>query len=222
MVDFGWLRARHSFSFGNYYDPGHMGFRSLRVMNEDRIAPGRGFGTHPHSDMEIITYVISGQLEHRDSLGNGAVIQPGTIQGMSAGSGIQHSERNPSSSDPVHLLQIWIHPLEKGLQPRYDQVDLEEAEIQNALCLVVSRNDRDGGMYMHLDGCIYASRLDEAITVRHTLEKGRGGWIQVISGMADLHQNVLKAGDGASIEGEEELVITALETGTHFLLFDLS
>lgn len=221
-ADFGWLHARHSFSFGDYYDPKHMGFRSLRVINEDRIDPAKGFGTHPHQDMEIITYVIRGQLEHKDSMGNGSVIEPGTIQGMSAGSGVQHSEFNPSSSDSTHLIQIWIQPAEKGIAPRYDQLTLTKEDTRNVLRLLVSGDDREEAMQMQQDGEIYAARLDADVTVRHSVAKGRGVWIQVITGSVELHQNVLNAGDGASIEDEEALVMTALEPDTHLLLFDLT
>lgn len=221
-ADFGWLHARHSFSFGDYYDPKHMGFRSLRVINEDRIDPAKGFGTHPHKDMEIITYVIRGQLEHKDSMGNGSVIDPGTVQGMSAGSGVQHSEFNPSSSDPTHLIQIWIQPAEMGVEPRYDQLTLSDEESRNVLRLLVSGDAREDAMQMQQDGQMYVSRLDAGVSVRHSVAKGRGVWIQVISGSVDLHQNVLNAGDGASIEDEEEFLISALESDTHILLFDLN
>jgi redox-sensitive bicupin YhaK (pirin superfamily) len=221
-ADVGWLHARHSFSFGEYYDPKHMGFRSLRVINEDRIDPAKGFGTHPHKDMEIITYVIRGQLEHKDSMGNGSVIKAGTVQGMSAGSGVQHSEFNPSSSDPTHLIQIWIQPAETGVEPRYDQLTFADEESRNVLRLLVSGDAREDAMQMQQDGQIYVSRLDAGVMVRHSVAKGRGVWIQVVSGSVDLHQNVLNAGDGASIEDEEELLISALDSDTHILLFDLN
>lgn len=220
-ANLGWLDSRHSFSFGHYYDPKHMGFGPLRVINEDRVQPGGGFGTHGHSDMEIISYVLDGALEHKDSIGTGSVIRPGDVQRMSAGSGIRHSEFNHSKREPVHFLQIWLLPERQGLAPSYEQKTFAEGEKRGRLRLVASRSGRDGSLVIHQDADIYASLLDEGDQVQHALRAGRKGWLQVARGAADVNGQTLRAGDGAAVEGEPELTITATANGTEILLFDL-
>ena len=220
-ANLGWLDSRHSFSFGHYYDPKHMGFGPLRVINEDHVQPGGGFGTHGHSDMEIISYVLDGALEHKDSIGTGSVIRPGDVQRMSAGSGIRHSEFNHSKREPVHFLQIWLLPERQGLAPSYEQKTFAEGEKRGRLRLVASRSGRDGSLVIHQDADIYASLLDEGDQVQHALRAGRKGWLQVARGAADVNGQTLRAGDGAAVEGEPELTITATANGTEILLFDL-
>ena len=220
-ANLGWLDSRHSFSFGHYYDPKHMGFGPLRVINEDRVQPGGGFGTHGHSDMEIISYVLDGALEHKDSIGTGSVIRPGDVQRMSAGSGIRHSEFNHSKREPVHFLQIWLLPERQGLAPSYEQKTFADGEKRGRLRLLASRGGRDGSLVIHQDADIYASLLDEGDQVQHALRAGRKGWLQVARGGADVNGQTLRAGDGAAVEGEPELTITATANGTEILLFDL-
>lgn len=220
-ANLGWLDSRHSFSFGHYYDPKHMGFGPLRVINEDRVQPGGGFGTHGHSDMEIISYVLDGALEHKDSIGTGSVIRPGDVQRMSAGSGIRHSEFNHSKREPVHFLQIWLLPERQGLAPSYEQKTFADGEKRGRLRLLASRGGRDGSLVIHQDADIYASLLDEGDQVQHSLRAGRKGWLQVARGAADVNGQTLRAGDGAAVEGEPELTITATANGTEILLFDL-
>ena len=220
-ANLGWLDSRHSFSFGHYYDPKHMGFGPLRVINEDRVQPGGGFGTHGHSDMEIISYVLDGALEHKDSIGTGSVIRPGDVQRMSAGSGIRHSEFNHSKREPVHFLQIWLLPERQGLAPSYEQKTFADGEKRGRLRLLASRGGRDGSLVIHPDADIYASLLDEGDQVQHALRAGRKGWLQVARGAADVNGQTLRAGDGAAVEGEPELTITATANGTEILLFDL-
>ena len=220
-ANLGWLDSRHSFSFGHYYDPKHMGFGPLRVINEDRVQPGGGFGTHGHSDMEIISYVLDGALEHKDSIGTGSVIRPGDVQRMSAGSGIRHSEFNHSKREPVHFLQIWLLPERQGLAPSYEQKTFADGEKRGRLRLLASRGGRDGSLVIHQDADIYASFLDEGDQVQHALRAGRKGWLQVARGAADVNGQTLRAGDGAAVEGEPELTITATANGTEILLFDL-
>lgn len=222
QADFGWLKARHSFSFGHFYDPAHMGFRALRVINEDRIAAGGGFPTHGHRDMEIITYVLDGALEHRDSMGNGAVIRPGEVQVMSAGTGIQHSEFNHASSQ-THLLQIWILPDREGHTPRYDQRPFDPAELDNRLRLLVSPDGRDDSMWIHQDACLYAGRLSPGATVNHGLATGRHGWVQVTRGAVAVNDEPLKAGDGIAISDVTQVTVSGLGDETaEVLLFDLA
>ena len=220
-ANLGWLDSRHSFSFGHYYDPKHMGFGPLRVINEDRVQPGGGFGTHGHSDMEIISYVLDGALEHKDSIGTGSVIRPGDVQRMSAGSGIRHSEFNHSKREPVHFLQIWLLPERQGLAPSYEQKTFADGEKRGRLRLLASRGGRDGSLVIHQDADIYASLLDEGDQVQHALRAGRKGWLQVARGAADVNGQTLRAGDGAAVEGEPELTVTATANGTEILLFDL-
>ncbi len=217
----GWLDSRHTFSFSEYHDPKHMGFRALRVINEDRVAPGQGFGTHPHRDMEIISYVLEGELEHKDSMGNGSVIRPGDVQRMSAGTGVRHSEFNPSKTEPVHFLQIWIMPEAAGLPPSYEQKSFSDAERSNKLRLVASRDGRDGALTLHQDVALHAGLLEAGASVRHPLAAGRHAWVQVVRGAIDLGGERLVAGDGAAVSDERELAIAAREA-SEVLVFDLA
>ncbi|TAE01461.1 MAG: pirin family protein [Microcoleus sp.] len=217
----GWLDSYHTFSFANYYDPKYMNFRSLRVINEDVINGGKGFGTHGHTDMEIITYVLEGALEHKDSLGTGAVIKPGEVQRMSAGTGIQHSEFNHSPSDPVHLLQIWLLPDRNGLTPSYEQRDFPLVERRGRLRLVAARDARDGAVKIHQDVDLYAAVLDKDARVSHVLQSNRYAWVQVARGSVLLNGLALEQGDGAAVSDESELVIEAT-ADAEFLLFDLA
>jgi redox-sensitive bicupin YhaK (pirin superfamily) len=219
--DHGWLDTYHTFSFGDYYDPAHMGFRQLRVINEDRVQPGRGFPTHGHRDMEIITYVLEGALEHKDSLGNGSVIRPGEVQRMSAGTGITHSEHNGSPSALVHLLQIWILPERSGLRPGYEQRVFPLAERQGRLRLVAARDGSDGSVTVHQDVQLWATTLAASESVVHALRPGRHAWVQVARGVVSLNGERLAAGDGAAASGETKLTI-ASEDGGEVLLFDLA
>lgn len=215
-----WLDSRHSFSFADYYDPAQMGFGPLRVINEDWVAPGAGFGMHPHRDMEILTYVLEGALEHRDSAGNGGVIRPGEMQYMAAGTGIRHSEQNASQDEPVHLLQIWILPERAGFPPSYAQTDFN-GSLNGRLRLVASPNGRDGSLAIHRDIGLYATRLGAGETVEHAPAPGRKVWVQVARGAAELNGAGLEAGDGAAIEDETRIVLTAGPDGTEALVFDL-
>lgn len=219
--DFGWLNTYHSFSFGDYYDPNHMQFRSLRVINEDFVAPGRGFPTHGHRDMEIVTYILAGALEHRDSMGTGSVIRRGDAQRMSAGTGVRHSEANPSADEPVHLLQIWILPEADGLQPEYEEKKFSDDEKRNQLRLIVSPEGSDGSVRIHQEAKIYASLLDKDRDVVHSLANGRSAWLQVAAGSVSLNGVALKQGDGAAVSGESAVTITAQEPA-EVLLFDLA
>lgn len=219
--DHGWLDTYHTFSFADYRDSKFMGFRSLRVINEDRVAPGQGFGKHPHRDMEIITYVLSGELEHRDSLGNGAVIRPGDVQYMAAGVGVEHSEFNPSTTQPVHLMQIWIRPDRKGAPAHYEQRRFPSLSNAGELTLLASPDARDGSIQINQDALVYAATLGPGLTISHAIAAGRGAWLQVLRGGVYLNHNSLVAGDGASIVDEPELAITATSE-SDFLLFDLS
>ena len=216
----GWLDSYHTFSFANYYDPNHMGFRALRVINEDQVQPGRGFGTHSHRDMEIITYVLEGAVEHKDSLGNGAVITPGEVQRMSAGTGIMHSEFNPSQTQPVHFLQIWILPDRQGLQPSYEQRAFGE-ERQGKLRLIAAKDGRDGAVTIHQDADLYSAVLQPGEQVSHQLQPNRYGWLQVARGAASLNGYDLKAGDGVAVSDAELLKIST-DTEAEILLFDLA
>ncbi len=219
--DFGWLDTYHTFSFGDYYDPSHMAFRSLRVINEDVVGPGRGFPTHGHRDMEIITYILKGALEHRDSMGSGSIIRRGDAQRMSAGTGVRHSESNPSKDDPVHLLQIWILPEREGQQPEYEEKKFADDVKRNRLRLIVSPDGDEGAVRIHQDAKIYASILDEGKSVNHKIATGRHAWLQVAGGAVELNGTALKHGDGAAVSQEDELTITATEL-SEVLLFDLA
>jgi redox-sensitive bicupin YhaK (pirin superfamily) len=217
----GWLESYHTFSFADYYDPRWMGFRSLRVINEDWIEPGRGFGTHPHQDMEIITYVVEGGLAHRDSTGTAEVIRPGEVQRMSAGTGIAHSEFNHSQQEPVHLLQIWLLPERTGLEPGYEQRAFPESERRGTLRLVAAPDGSDGAVTVRQDVSLFAGLLEPGQSVEHRLRPDRYAWMQLIRGAVTLNGQALAAGDGAAVSEEETLRITAQEDA-EFLLFDLA
>ncbi len=219
--DFGWLNTYHTFSFDQYYDPNHMGFRSLRVINEDIVQPGQGFPTHGHRDMEIVTYILQGALEHRDSMGNGSVIRPGDAQRMSAGTGVRHSEANPSLDALVHLLQIWILPNEKSLLPEYEEKKFSDDEKRNKFRLIVSPAGDDGSVRIHQDAKIYASLLDKGAAVDHNLGNGRSAWLQVAAGSVALNDVTLEQGDGAARSQESNLRINAKQSA-EVLLFDLA
>jgi hypothetical protein len=220
-VQLGWLDSYHTFSFGDYFDPRHVHFRALRVINEDRVAPGKGFDTHPHRDMEIVTYVLEGALEHRDSLGSSSIIRPGEVQRMSAGTGVTHSEYNPSRDSPVHLLQIWILPEEKGLEPEYEQRAFPLDESRGKLLLVASRDGRDGSVTIHQDASIHAGRLAQGDAVVHRVAPRRHAWVQVARGSIALNGKTLEAGDGARASDEPALELTAKEDA-EVLVFDLA
>src|SRR3954451_19859229 len=205
----GWLNTYHSFSFADYHDPKHMGFRSLRVINEDYVAPGNGFGTHPHRDMEIITYVLEGALGHKDSMGNGSAIRPGEVQRMSAGTGVLHSEYNHSPAQEVHLLQIWLLPEKRGIAPSYEQKTFGRKEKLNRLRLVASPDASDGSVLIHQDAKLYGSILESGKSISHELATGRHAWLQVIEGALTVNGRSLKAGDGAAISDESKLEITS-------------
>lgn len=219
-----WLDSFHTFSFDRYYDPQHLAFGHLRVLNEDRVAPGRGFPSHPHRDMEILTYILEGALEHRDSLGNGSVIRPGEVQRMSAGTGITHSEYNPSATDPVHLLQIWITPARLGLPPGYEQKAIPTDEQNGALRLIAAPDGRDGTVTIHQDAELYAARLRGGQQATHRLKPGRQAWVQVARGSITLNGLAMNAGDSAGVNQEENLTIQATGNSplAEFLLFDLA
>jgi quercetin 2,3-dioxygenase len=216
-----WLDSKHSFSFGEHYDPDNTHHGLLLVNNEDVVSPGQGFDTHPHRDMEIITWVLSGALEHKDSLGTGSVIRPGDLQRMTAGTGILHSEFNGSKSEPVHLLQIWIFPEKRGLTPSYAQTSFPAAERKGQLKLVASRDGRDGSVSFHQDASLYAAALAPGQKVTHTLAPGRAGWVQVATGAVTLNGKKLVAGDGAAVENESALELVGVEDG-ETLVFDLA
>lgn len=220
-ADHGWLDTRFSFSFAHYHDPEHMGFRTLRVINDDIIQPGQGFGTHGHRDMEIVTYVLEGALEHRDSTGTGSVLRPGDVQRMTAGRGVRHSEFNHSESDPLRLLQIWIFPEEKGLEPGYEEVNVPEKEKRDRLRRIVARDAGEGELKIHQDATIHAAVLSAGETISHDLAPGRGAWIQVATGKITVDGVELRHGDGASIEEVEEIEIRGVEE-SELLLFDLA
>ena len=215
-----WLDSRHTFSFGDYYDPMQMGFRSLRVINDDRVAPSGGFGTHGHRDMEILTYVLAGSLEHRDSLGTGSVLRRGDVQRMSAGTGIRHSEFNPSKTEPVHFLQSWLIPEENRLQPEYEQKHFSDEDKRSRLRLMVSPNGRDGSLAIHQDAEVYAAIVMPGERLSHRLRSGRHTWLQVAGGAVTLNGHKLKAGDGAAVSDEPLVEFTGTEAA-EVLLFDL-
>ena len=219
-VNMGWLDSNHSFSFGHYYDPDHMGFGNLRVINEDRVQPGKGFGTHGHEDMEIISYVIDGALEHRDSMQNGSVLRPGDVQRMTAGTGVQHSEFNHSNDELVHFLQIWILPEAKGLEPGYEEKRFDRAEKLDQLRLVGSRDGREGSVTIHQDVDLYAGVLTAETELTHVFADGRRGWLQIVRGDVAADGQSLSDGDGASIAEVESISITA-RSEAEILLFDM-
>jgi len=218
-----WLDSRHTFSFGDYQDPAQMGFRTLRVINDDRVAPAAGFGMHGHRDMEIITYVLDGALEHRDSLGTGEVLRRGDVQRMTAGTGIRHSEFNPSKTEPVHLLQIWLLPQQRGLVPDYEQKNFPEADKRGRLRLIAAPDARDGALAIHQDVELFASVLGPNERVTYDLRDGRSAWLQVARGQVALNGRALADGDGAAVTDEMQLDLKTEEgAGAEFLLFDLA
>lgn len=219
-ANFGWLDSKHTFSFGHYFDSRHMSFGDLRVINEDRVKPGAGFDTHGHRDMEIISYVLDGALEHKDSIGNGSVIRPGDVQRMSAGTGIRHSEYNHSKTDPVHFLQIWILPEKEGLEPGYEQKAFPREDRSGRLRLVGSRDGRDGSVTIHQAVDLYAGLLGEGDSVSHRLAEGRRAWVQIAKGSATLNGDQLYPGDGAAVAEETAIEITATDQA-EVLLFDM-
>ena len=223
-ADHGWLNTYHTFSFSDYYDPRFMGFRSLRVINEDWVKPGYGFPTHPHRDMEIITYVLDGSLEHRDSMGTGSVIRPGEVQKMSAGTGVRHSEFNHSKTEPVHLYQIWILPEKNGIQPMYEQKAIPAEEKQGQLRLVASPSGGNGSnaVKLYQDAELYTVELNRSGAVEHVLRDGRYAWVQVARGAVDINGQELKAGDGAAVSEESKLTIRGSADSSEVLVFDLA
>lgn len=220
-VDHGWLNSYHSFSFGSYHDPKQMEFRSLRVINEDRVAPGRGFGTHAHDNMEIVSYVLSGSLEHKDSLGNGQVLKPGEFQRISAGTGITHSEFNPSATEPTHFYQIWLLPDQQNLEPSYEQKRFDPAEMQNKLRLVASPSRDDGSLLIHQDVRIYLGTLDAENQIDIEVAPGRHAWLQVVSGTLTANGHQLSSSDGAAISDESHLRIKATDA-SRIIWFDMT
>ncbi len=219
-ADHGWLDTRHTFSFADYHDPDHMGFRLLRVLNEDRVRPGQGFGSHPHQDMEILTWVLDGALEHMDSLGNTSVIRPGELQRMSAGTGVTHSEWNHSEDDPVHFLQMWVLPHTRGLAPGYEQRAFPASERYGRLRPIASPDGADGSVRVHADVRLLVALLDDGQRVTHEPAAGRHAWVHVARGEIELNGALLGAGDGAGVHDEERLVLEALES-TEVLVYDL-
>ena len=216
----GWLDSWHTFSFADYQDAAHMGFRNLRVINEDRVQPGRGFGTHPHRDMEIVTYVLEGALEHKDSMGNGSIIRPGEVQRMSAGTGVFHSEYNASKTDGVHFLQIWMLPGQRGIAPGYEQKRFDPATRRGALRLVASPDGADGSVTVHTDARLYAALLEDGERATHTLAAGRNAWVHVARGEVEVNGHRLSAGDAASLSQEAAVELVG-KKGAEVLLFDL-
>lgn len=217
----GWLDSYHTFSFGDYYDPEYVGFSKLRVINDDTVSPGKGFGTHGHSDMEIISYVLDGALKHEDSMGNGSVIRPGDLQRMSAGTGVTHSEFNASDTEPVHFLQIWVLPENDGLTPGYEQKAFPDEEKRGRLRLVGSSDGRQGSVTIHQDLDLYATLLSDGGSVNHVLAAGRKGWVQVAQGSAEINGESLSAGDGVAIDGPAAISLTAASQA-EILLFDMA
>jgi redox-sensitive bicupin YhaK (pirin superfamily) len=217
----GWLESLHTFSFAGYHDPDQMGFRDLRVINEDRVAPGQGFGAHSHRDMEILTYVLDGALAHRDSLGHGSTIRPGDVQRMSAGTGVTHSEHNASATEPVHFLQIWILPERDGIAPGYEQRHFDEASRRGVLRLIASPDARDGSLRIHQDVDLYAARLAPAQSVELALRPGRHAWVQVARGSVELNGTALAQGDAAAASDESRLALAA-RAPSELLVFDLA
>lgn len=229
VADLGWLDSKHTFSFGNYYDPQQMGFASLRVINEDKVMPGKGFGTHGHQDMEIITYVLAGELEHKDSMGNGSVIHPGDVQRMSAGTGVRHSEFNASDTNPVHFLQIWILPDSIGIEPSYEERNFSSEIKPGELTLLGSRDGRNHSITIHQDVNLYLGSLTNSDRLTYQIPQQRAGWLQVTKGEIKLNELLLQAGDGAAITEESEIAMIAEnpknssnELNSEFLLFDMA
>jgi redox-sensitive bicupin YhaK (pirin superfamily) len=219
-ADHGWLNSYHSFSFADYYDPGHMGFRNLRVINEDRVQPGQGFGTHPHRDMEILSYVLEGALQHRDSMGTGSIIKPGEVQRMSAGTGVTHSEFNASQTELVHFLQIWIFPRARGLEPGYEQKLFGANEKDGKLRLVASPDGRDGSVTINADAFLWAGFFDRGASASLPIPAGRHAWVQIARGSARVNGQELRAGDGAAISNESSVLVEGVDA-SEVLVFDL-
>ncbi len=217
----GWLDSHHTFSFAGYYDPAHMGFRSLRVINEDRVDAGQGFGTHPHADMEIISYVLQGAIEHRDSMGTGSVIRPGDVQRMSAGTGVTHSEFNGSQTEPVHFLQIWIMPSKRGIKPGYEQKTFSREAKDGKLALVASSDGHDGSVTIHADVSLYAGVFGKGQSAEHTLASGRHAWVHVARGNVRVNDQELSADDALALSDETSVRISGIEDG-ETLVFDLA
>lgn len=220
-VNIGWLDSKHTFSFGSYYDPNFMGFASLRVINEDKIQPNQGFNTHSHQNMEIITYVLEGELEHKDSIGNGSIIRPGDVQRMSAGSGIAHSEFNPSSEEKVHLLQIWIQPNRLGVEPSYEQKYFTDDEKRGKLRLIASEDGREGSVRIHQDASLFVALLQKDELIKHNIQENRALWLQIARGSGKINGHTIEQGDGVAITQEKALEFIATEDKTEILLFDL-
>lgn len=220
-ADHGWLNSYHTFSFASYRDPNHMGFRSLRVMNEDRVAAGQGFGTHAHNDMEIVSYVLEGELEHKDSMGNGEVLRPGEFQRITAGTGITHSEFNPSANQATHFYQIWLIPERRGLQPSYEQKGFDPQGRKNRWQLVASRNAKDGSLLIHQDANIYLADLDNGREMTFVIPNGRHVWLQVLRGSAEFNASRLSTGDAVAVSDEASLTVKAT-TDVELMLFDLA
>jgi len=220
-ADHGWLDTRHTFSFADYHDPKYLGFRGLRVINEDRVQPGQGFPPHGHRDMEIVSYVLAGALEHKDSMGTGSVIRPGDVQRMSAGTGVRHSEYNHSKDEPVHFLQVWILPERQGLEPGYEQRHFSDADKRAGLRLIASREGTDGSVTIHADARIYAAVVEQGQRLRHALAEHRHAWLQVARGAITLNDRPLVHGDGAAVSGEPALTIAGAERA-EVLVFDLA
>lgn len=220
-ADHGWLNSYHTFSFASYRDPNHMGFRSLRVMNEDRVAAGQGFGTHAHNDMEIVSYVLDGELEHKDSMGNGEVLRPGEFQRITAGTGITHSEFNPSANEATHFYQIWLIPERRGLEPSYEQKGFDPQGRKNRWQLVASRHAKDGSLLIHQDANIYLADLDAGHDLNYTIPKDRHVWLQVLRGSVEVNASRLSTGDAVAVSDEATLTIKAT-THAELMLFDLA
>ena len=221
QTNLGWLDSRHTFSFGGYHDADQMGFGDLRVLNDDHVEPGGGFGTHGHRDMEILSFVLSGSLEHKDSMGTGSVLRPGDVQRMSAGTGVTHSEFNPSKRAPVHFLQVWILPDRTGIEPEYEQRSFPEEERRGLLRLVASRDGREGSVSIHQDASVYRGALEAGQSAEHRTAPGRRVWVQVARGAVTLNGVALKEGDGASVTDERSLTIAG-QSPSDILLFDLA
>jgi redox-sensitive bicupin YhaK (pirin superfamily) len=219
--DHGWLDTHHTFSFADYHDPAHMGFRALRVLNEDRVQPGNGFGAHPHRDMEILTYVLSGSLEHKDSTGGGGVLRPGDVQHMTAGTGVVHSEANPSPTEPVHLYQIWLLPERRGLAPGYEQKAFPADAARNAWRIAATPDGRDGSLIVHQDATMALGALDAAGELRYELRPGRHAWLQVVRGAVEYAGRTLTAGDGAAVSDEPAVAVRAVGPA-EVMVFDLA
>ena len=222
LADHGWLKSFHTFSFADYQDPSHMGFGPLRVINEDRVQPGQGFGTHGHRDMEIISYVLEGGLAHKDSMGNGSVIRPGDVQRMSAGTGVRHSEYNASDRDPVHFLQIWIEPDERGVKPSYEEKHFDDASKRGRLRLIASRDGREGSVRIHQDANLYAALVDGAEVVKLEPAAGRRAYVHLVRGEAEVNGQPLRAGDAVKLSGADNKVRIEKGRNAEVLVFDLN